>query len=75
MALTKILNSNIGESFTEMYGIAVELEAGIEHLKIIHTNGGNDDVSKEDYDKFVDLLWASTGYTFSLENGHFIITI
>ena len=75
MALTKIHNSNIGESFTEIYGFRVELVAGIEHLMVVHTNGGHDDISNIDYLNFIDSMWASKGYTFSIEAGHFIINI
>ena len=77
MALTKIHNSNIGETFVELYGISVEddVSSGSPHLKITHTNGGQDDVSKADYDKLIDIFWAAQGYTFTMESGHFIINI
>ena len=49
MALTKIHNSNIGESFTEMYGLLMEDDHSYgwaTNLKIQHNNGGNDAISK-----------------------------
>lgn len=78
MALTKIHNSNIGESFTEMYGILMEDDHSYgwsTNLKVQHTNGGADAISKAEYDAMLDVFWASAGYGFSIENGHFIITI
>tara|TARA_B110001454_G_C12623508_1_gene393836 strand:- start:575 stop:802 length:228 start_codon:yes stop_codon:yes gene_type:complete len=75
MALTKIHNSNVGETFVELYGISLEDEGGVPHLKITHTNGGQDDLSKADYDKLMDIFWAAQGYTFTMESGHFIINI
>ncbi|SVE38520.1 uncharacterized protein METZ01_LOCUS491374, partial [marine metagenome] len=41
MALTKVLTSNIGESFHEMYGLILEDDHGYgfnTNLKIQHTN-------------------------------------
>jgi hypothetical protein len=78
MALTKIHNSNIGESFTEMYGLLMEDDHSYgwaTNLRVQHTAGGADAVSKAEYDAMLDVFWASAGYEFSIENGHFIITI
>ena len=75
---TKVLNSNIGESFVELYGISLADKLGVgfdTHLEITTTNGGNDDISKAEYDALIDIFWAAQGYEFSIENGHFTITI
>ncbi len=78
MALTKVHLSNIGESFHEMYGLLLEDDHSYgfpTNLKILHTNGGLDDISKVDYDKTLDIWWAAAGYNYTIEDGHFKIEI
>ena len=78
MALTKIHTSNIGESFHEMYGLLIEDDHSYgfpTNLKIVHTNGGRDNISEIEYNGLLDIWWAAEGYTFMIEDGHFKIEI
>ena len=78
MALTKIHTSNIGESTHEMYGLLLEDDHGYgfnTNLKIQHTNGGRDDISKAEYDALLEIWWAAEGYNYMIEDGHFKLEI
>tara|TARA_Y100000780_G_C13482309_1_gene338991 strand:+ start:334 stop:573 length:240 start_codon:yes stop_codon:yes gene_type:complete len=70
MALTKIRNSNFEDSFTEMYGFILEDddEDGIkETLKILSTNGGADVITSADYNNCDEMIWASVGFVWEIE--------
>jgi len=78
MALTKVLTSNIGESFHEMYGLILEDDHGYgfnTNLKIHHTNGGRDDISEVEYNALLEIWWAAEGYNYMIEDGHFKLEI
>ena len=44
-------------------------------LQVTTTNGGNDNISAATYAAFDDVIFAATGFTFSLSNGDLIATI
>ena len=45
-------------------------------LQVTTTNGGNDNISASTYANFDDVIYASTGFSWSLNsNGHLIATI
>ena len=44
-------------------------------LQVTTTNGGNDNISAATYAAFDDVVFAATGFTFSLSNGDLIATI
>jgi hypothetical protein len=78
MALTKVLTSNIGESFHEMYGLILEDDHSygfVTNLKIQHTNGGRDDISEVEYNALLEVWWAAEGYNYMIEDGHFKLEI
>ena len=60
-------------SSPEVYGFNTNA-AG--NLIVTTTNGGVDNISGSDYDNFEDVIFAATGFTFSLNaNGKLIATI
>ena len=60
-------------SSPEVYGFNTDA-AG--NLIVTTTNGGVDNISGTDYDNFEDVIFAATGFTFSLNaNGKLIATI
>ena len=76
----KFLRANNGADPTfesasspEVYGFNTNA-AG--NLIVTTTNGGVDNISGTDYDNFEDVIFAATGFTFSLNaNGKLIATI
>ena len=44
-------------------------------IQVTTTNGGNDNISAATYAAFDDVIFAATGFTFSLSNGDLIATI
>ena len=44
-------------------------------LQVTTTNAGADDIDAATYAAFDDVVFASTGFTFSLSNGDLIATI
>ena len=81
MALTR-LNTNIDahkSSSTEVYGIEMyDAKGGNEmnSLRIHTTNGGADNISGAAYAAFEDVIYAATGFTFSINtDGKLIATI
>ena len=78
MANTQVLPSNIGESFHDMYGLLLEDDHSYgfyTNLKIVHTNGGRDDISEVEHNALLEVWWAAAGYTFMIEDGHFKIQL
>ena len=62
-----------GVSSPEVYGFNTNA-AG--NLIVTTTNGGVDNISGTDYDNFEDVIFAATGFTFSINaNGKLIATI
>ncbi len=61
-----------GLSSPEVYGFSKNSDG---QLLITTTDGGSDDISKATYATFDDVLFAGTGYTFSISNGNLIATI
>jgi len=68
-------------SFTdraEVYGFALTdtNSDGIDdHLNLTTTNGGNDDISSTTYATFNEVVYATSGFTFTLNaSGHLIAT-
>ena len=60
-------------SSAEVYGFNTNA-AG--NLIVTTTNGGVDNISGTDYDNFEDVIFAATGFTFSINaNGKLIATI
>ena len=44
-------------------------------LQVITTGGGDDNIDAATYDSFDDVIFASTGFTFSINNGRLIATV
>ena len=44
-------------------------------LRVITTNQGQDNISSSQYANFDDVLFAASGFTWSLNNGELIATI
>jgi hypothetical protein len=44
-------------------------------LQVVTTNGGADNIDAATYDSFIDVIFASTGFTFSLSNGRLIANV
>ena len=44
-------------------------------LQVVTTNGGDDNIDAATYDSFDDVIFASTGFTFSINNGRLIANI
>ena len=44
-------------------------------LQVVTTNGGDDNIDAATYDSFDDVIFASTGFTFSINNGRLIATV
>ena len=66
-------------SSPEVYGFKTDTDPTSNtfgHLQVTTTNGGVDNISGTDYDAFEDVIFAATGFTFSLNaNGKLIATI
>ena len=45
------------------------------NLIVTTTNGGADNISNATYAAFEDVIFAGTGFTFSISNGNLIATI
>ncbi len=62
-----------GVSSPEVYGFNTDSNG---NLIVTTTNGGVDNISGTDYDNFEDVIFAATGFTFSINaNGKLIATI
>ena len=62
-----------GVSSPEVYGFNTDSNG---NLLVTTTNGGVDNISSTDYDAFEDVIFAATGFTFSVNaNGKLIATI
>ena len=61
-----------GVSSAEIYGFNTDANG---HLIVTTTNGGADDISGTTFDAFEDVVFASTGISFSLNGGDLIATI
>ena len=60
-------------SSPEVYGFFTDTNG---HLKVTTTNGGADNISGTDYAAFEDVIFAATGFTFSVNtDGKLIATI
>jgi len=60
-------------SSPEVYGFFTDANG---HLKVTTTNGGVDNISGTDYDAFEDVIFATTGFSFTVNaNGKLIATI
>jgi hypothetical protein len=66
-------------SSAEIYGFVIsdtDSDGVNDTLQVITTNGGNDNISASTYASFDDVVYASTGFSWSLNsNGHLIATI
>ena len=66
-------------SSAEIYGFVIsdtDSDGVNDTLQVITTNGGNDNISASTYASFDDVIYASTGFSWSLDNnGHLIATI
>jgi len=71
-------NSSAGQfqpgnaSSAEVYGFNKDASG---NLIVTTTNGGNDNISSSTFANFDDVLFAASGFTFSLSNGDLIATI
>ncbi len=62
-----------GVSSAEIYGFNTDSNG---NLIVTTTNGGVDNISGTDYDNFEDVIFAATGFTFSVNaNGKLIATV
>ena len=59
-------------SSAEVYGFNKDASG---NLIVTTTDGGNDNISSATYASFEDVLFAASGFTFSLSNGDLIATI
>ena len=59
-------------SSAEVYGFNKDASG---NLIVTTTNGGNDNISSSTFANFDDVLFAASGFTFSLSNGELIATI
>jgi len=59
-------------SSAEVYGFNKDASG---NLIVTTTDGGNDNISSATYATFDDVLFAASGFTFSLSNGELIATI
>jgi hypothetical protein len=59
-------------SSAEVYGFNKDASG---NLIVTTTDGGNDNISSATYASFDDVLFAASGFTFSLSNGDLIATI
>ena len=59
-------------SSAEVYGFSVNTDS---QLIITTTNKGADSISNATYATFDDVLFAASGFTFSISNGDLIATI
>ena len=66
-------------SSAEIYGFVLtdtNSDGTIDSLQVTTTNGGSDNISASTYATFDDVIYASTGFTWSLNSsGHLIATI
>ena len=69
-------------SFTdraEVYGFLLtdtNSDSIVDNLQVVTTNGGNDNITEATYNSFNDVIYATTGLSFSLSaSGHLIATI
>ena len=72
--LPAISGANLtGVSSPEVYGFNTDASG---HLIVTTTNGGADNISGTTFDAFEDVIFAATGFTFSVNaNGKLIATI
>ena len=63
----------------EIYGFVLtdtNSDSIVDTLQVITTNGGNDNITEATYNSFNDVIYATTGLSFSLNaSGHLIATI
>ena len=63
----------------EIYGFELtdtNSDGIVDNLRVVTTDGGNDNISASSYAGFNDVVYATTGFTFSLNaSGHLIATI
>ena len=66
-------------SSAEVYGFKLtdtNSDGIVDNLQIVTTNSGQDNISAATYATFDDVVYAATGFTWSLDsNGHLIATI
>ena len=59
-------------SSAEVYGFRKDSNG---NLLVTTTNQGQDNITQSEYANFDDVLFAASGFTFSLSNGDLIATI
>ena len=59
-------------SSPEVYGFFTDANG---HLKVTTTNGGADNISATDYAAFEEVVYAATGFTWSIVNNQLRATI
>ena len=59
-------------SSPEVYGFFTDANG---HLKVTTTNGGADNISATDYAAFEEVVYAATGFTWSIHNNQLRATI
>ena len=62
-------------SHSGMGGQANTPEPANNSLRVITTNQGQDNISASTYTNFSDVLYAASGFTWSISNGELIATI
>ena len=71
--LPAISGANLtGVSSPEVYGFFTDANG---HLKVTTTNGGADNISATDYAAFEEVVYAATGFTWSIHNNQLRATI
>ena len=63
----------------EIYGFVLtdtNSDSIVDNLQVVTTNGGNDNITSAQFAAFTNTIYATTGFTFSINaNGELIATV
>ena len=62
-------------SHSNMGGTAYTNAPADNTLQVVTTNGGADNITQSEYEGFIDVQYAATGFTWSISNGKLIATV
>ena len=62
-------------SHSNMGGTAYTNAPADNTLQVVTTNGGADNITQSEYESFIDVQYAATGFTWSISNGKLIATV
>ena len=70
------MQTQVQQKFTDFVLTDTDSDGTIDSLQVTTTNGGSDNIGASTYATFDDVIYASTGFTWSLNSsGHLIATI